>query len=306
MPTAAFSPDLTHDDALAHRPRLLGRAYRMLGDVAEAEDVVQEGYLRWLEMAPPQRAAIRAPEGWFVTVVTRIALDRLRRARTARVAYTGPWLPEPVAVLPSDGPPPDHAAELASDLSLALLVLLERLAPEERAAFLLREVFDSDYDDIARILGKRPEAVRKAVHRARRRVREERPRIASSPEARERVLGEFVTALGDDDPERLLALLAPDVVLTSDSGGRVGAARRPVLGALRVSRFLFGVRRKFGADWTHRPGMLNGEPALLTFSDGTLHTVTFIATDGARVTSVYSVRNPDKLRHALTSPIALR
>ncbi len=153
--------ELSAESALEHRPRLLGLAYRMLGDMDEAEDVVQEAYLRWQQT---NRQVVRSPEAWLVTVVSRLAVDRLRRLSTERAAYPGPWLPEPIALdapgVPNAEPAPDHQAELASDLSVALLVLLERLAPEERAAFLLREVFGTDYAEIAHILGRRPDAIR--------------------------------------------------------------------------------------------------------------------------------------------------
>jgi RNA polymerase sigma factor (sigma-70 family) len=168
MTTPATPGDRSSDEVLAHRPRLLGLAYRMLGDVDEAEDVVQEAYLRWHQA---DRQAVRSAEAWMVTVVSRLAVDRLRRLDTERAAYPGPWLPEPIATdtpaAPSALPAPDRGAELASDLSVALLVLLERLAPEERAAFLLRKVFGTDYAEIARILERRPDAVRQMVHRAR-------------------------------------------------------------------------------------------------------------------------------------------
>lgn len=290
-------------DPQAHRPRLLGLAYRMLGDIDDAEDAVQEGYLRWHQLAPVEREAVAAPEGWLVTVVTRVALDRLRRAATARAAYVGPWLPEPV-VVGGTVDSPDRGAELASDLSLALLALLERLGPEERAAFLLREVFGVGYDEIARILDRRPDAVRQVVSRARQRVREGRPR-AVAPAARAQLFDDFLAALHADDPEGVLAILAPDVVLTSDSGGRARAARREVTGADRVARFLLGVRRKWGAGVSQRLATLNGEPALLTFEGDRLTTVTVLVADDGRVRRVLVFRNPDKLRRVLAPAIAI-
>src|SRR3982750_2873606 len=179
-----------------YRPRLLGLAYRMLGDVDEAEDVVQEGFLRW---HLTNQAAGRSPEAWLVTVVTRLSVDRLRRLQTERSTYAGPWLPEPIAtdaaLSPASPPAPDHAAELASDLSIALLLLLERLAPEERAAFLLRDVFDTEYAEIARILDRSSDAVRQMVHRARVRVRSERTRVVAAEGEHERLLDAFVDAL---------------------------------------------------------------------------------------------------------------
>ena len=272
----------------------------MLGDMDEAEDVVQEAYLRWHQA---DQEAVRSSEAWLVTVVSRVAVDRLRRLNTERAAYPGPWLPEPIAVdtpaAPSAPPAPDHRAELASDLSIALLVLLERLAPEERAAFLLREVFGTEYAEIARILERSQDAVRQMVHRARTRVHADRPRVATPPDAHEQLLERFLAALAADDEQALLALLAPDVALASDGGGRVAAARNWIFGADNVSRFLFGVVRKFGQNLTRRLATLNGQPALLLFDEGVLTSATTIDVQDGRIKAVHSVRNPDKLRRAL-------
>jgi len=284
-------------DLLQYRPRLLGLAYRMLGDMDDAEDVVQEAYLRWHQA---DRADVRSAEAWLTTVVTRVAVDRLRRAATERATYVGPWLPEPIATEPpSELAPPDRGAELASDLSVALLLLLERLAPEERAAFLLREVFGMGYDEIARTLERRPDAVRQMIHRARERVHAGRPRFAAPPEAHEQILEHFVEALAADDAPRVLALLAPDVTLASDGGGRAAAARNWIRGPDRVARFMLGVMRKFGRHTTRRIARVNGEPALLAFDGERLISVTTIDVDNGRIRAVLTVRNPDKLRHVL-------
>src|SRR5262245_61848937 len=181
------------------RGRLHGIAYRMLGSRAEADDMVQEAWLRWDRAATDE---IRAPEAWLVTATTRLCIDRLRQLRTEREAYVGPWLPEPLSL--EAAPPADRAAELASDLSVAFLAVLERLAPEERAAFLLHELFDSGYDDLARILGKSEAACRQIVSRARKRVREDRPRVHVSAEARTRLLHELVRAVTTQDQSVLL------------------------------------------------------------------------------------------------------
>ena len=291
-------------DVLRHRPRLLGLAYRMLGDLDDAEDVVQDAYLRWHQAA---RDDVETPEAWLVTVVTRLAIDRLRRAAKERATYVGPWLPEPVPFEPpSTLSAPDRHVELASDLSIALLVLHERLAPEERAAFLLREVFGTDYAEIARILDRRPDAVRQMVHRARTRVQAERPRVPVARDEYERLVDGFLRALESDDAPALLALLAPEVTLTSDSGGLAAAARRTVLGPDRVARFLLGVVRKFGRGFTHRPATLNGAPALLTFHEGTLITAWMLEIADGRVRAVYSMRNPEKLRRATETGIEIR
>src|SRR5215207_5707254 len=292
MITRPSLEDLSPDDVLGHRPRLLGLAYRMLGDMDEAEDVVQEAYLRWHQA---DQQAVRSPEAWLVTVVSRLAVDRLRRLNTERAAYPGPWLPEPIATAdapaaPSVPPAPDHRAELASDLSVALLVLLERLAPEERAAFLLREVFGTDYAEIARILERSPDAVRQMVHRARVRVHAGRPRVATTPHEHERLLEQFLAALEADDAPALLALLAPDVALASDGGGRALAARNWIVGADRVARFLLGVTRKYARDLTPRLTTLNGQPALLICQDGELTSATTLDVEGGRIRAVHSVR----------------
>jgi RNA polymerase sigma-70 factor (ECF subfamily) len=300
MIAEATFADRSPDDVLAHRPRLLGLAYRMLGDMDEAEDVVQEAYLRWHQA---DRQDVRSSEAWLVTVVSRLAVDRLRRLNTQRAAYPGPWLPEPIAIdppaAPNAPPPPDHRAELASDLSVALLVLLERLAPEERAAFLLREVFGTDYAEIARILDRSQDAVRQMVHRARARVHTNRPRVATPPDAHEQILERFLAALAADDAPALLELLAPDVALASDGGGRALAARNWIVGADRVSRFLFGVTRKLRSKLAHRLTRLNGEPAWLTYQDGVLTSATTVDIAGGRIRAVHTVRNPDKLRRVL-------
>ena len=283
---------------------MLGLAYRMLGDFDEAEDVVQEAYLRWQRS---EQEAIRSPEAWLVTVVTRLAIDRLRRLDTERANYPGPWLPEPIAIeasqLPSSGPAPNESTELASDLSIALLVLLESLRPEERAAFLLREVFGTGYDEIARILERSQDAVRQMVHRAKERVHAGRPRHVLSPGEHEQMLEQFRTALAADDAEGVLALLAPDVVLASDGGGRARAARKPLVGRDRVSKFLLGVTRKSGQVYqlTH----LNGEPALFALQDGMVVTAFSFEIDRTGIHAVHIMRNPDKLSHTmrLAAPI---
>jgi RNA polymerase sigma-70 factor (ECF subfamily) len=270
----------------------------MLGDLQEAEDLVQEAYLRWYQ---EDRAEVRAPEAWLLTVVTRLAVDRLRRAATARESYIGPWLPEPVATTPA----PDREAERASDLSIALLLMLERLAPEERAAFLLRDVFDTGYGEIAGILSRSEASVRQMVHRARERVRGGPPRFAAPPDAGERLLHRFLDALARDDREAVLALLAPGVTFTSDGGGKAYAARNVVVGADRVLRMLLGIERKYGAVMVHRLAHLHGQPALVSVAAGQLHFTTVLETDGKRIHAIYRVLNPDKLRRVDDGPVAL-
>jgi len=274
-----------------YRPRLFGIAFRMLGDVHDAEDLVQEAMLRWQKA---ERADVLEPEAWLVAVTTRLAIDRLRQAKTRRAGYHGPWLPEPVA---EERLSPAYRAELASDLSMAFLVLLERLAPEERAAFLLRDVFGCEYPEIAGALGKSLAAARQTVHRARERVRANRPRFTPPPGAKERLLGRFVAAIQTSDKEALLALFAEDMAWTSDGGGRVNAAGRVLHGAERVARMLTKIAEKFGSSFTYRLAHLNGEPAVLEYRSGELFAATFCDTDGERLSAMYRVLNPEKLTH---------
>ena len=279
------------------RPRLFGIAYRMLGAIEDAEDLVQETYLRWQQSDP---GTIREPEGWLVSVVTRLSIDRLRRARTERQAYVGHWLPEPLPT--GDWVHPEDRAELASDLSMAFLVLLERLAPEERAALLLRDVFDEDYGKIAGVLEKSEAAARQMVHRARQRVRREQPRFAVPPDVTERLLERFLTALQADDQDAVLSLMAEEVAWTTDGGGKVSAVRNIVRGALRVTRMLLGYERKGRGIFTHRLAWLNGEPTWVRDVGGRVFSAISIATDGARILALYCVLNPDKLKRIPASP----
>jgi len=273
-----------------HRGRLWGVAYRMLGSRADADDMVQEAYLRWHGASTGD---VRTPEAWLVTTTTRLCIDRLRELRAEREAYVGPWLPEPLV---DDTPAADAATELASDLSIAFLALLERLAPEERAAFLLHDVFDSDYDEIAAALGKTEAACRQIVSRARRRVRERRPRIRVSAAARERLVDAFMTAIETRDRGALVAIFANEATLTSDGGGKAKAARKIVRGGARVARFLLGVLRLAREDLELRKIAVNGETGIALRIGGRLTSVMSLATDGKRILGVYSVLNPDKLR----------
>jgi RNA polymerase sigma-70 factor (ECF subfamily) len=215
----------------------------------------------------------------------------LRRLKTERDAYTGPWLPEPLL---SDPPPPDRALDLASDLSVAFMVLLERLAPEERAAFLLHEVFDCGYDDIARIVGKSEAACRQMVSRARDRVRRDQKRFEARPEDKEALLRRFMAAVNARDEHALLALFTPDAVWTADSGGRAPASPRPIVGATNITRLVMGLTKTLMAREI-RIATVNGEPGLHIFLDGRLSSAMAFAADGDRIAAVYAVVNPDKL-----------
>lgn len=273
-----------------HRPRLRGVAYRMLGSRSDADDIVQDAYLRWHRASADE---IRSSEAWLVTTVTRLAIDRLRQAKVEREAYVGPWLPEPLVT--SVSPPADAATELASSLSVAFLVVLERLAPEERAAFLLHEVFDSDYGEIAQTLGKSEAACRQLVSRARKRVREERPRVQVSEEARTSLLDRFVQAIMAHDKDALMSLLATDATWVSDGGGKARAALKPVVGAEHVARFVLGVLGGRNEQLRFEPIRVNGEAGLALYVEGHLLSVISIQTDGTRILDVFSTLNPDKL-----------
>jgi RNA polymerase sigma-70 factor (ECF subfamily) len=277
-------------DIERQRPRLFGIALRMLGDPDEAEDLVQETMLRW-HLA--DRARVREPEAWLVTVVTRLSIDRLRSAQKARSSYVGPWLPEPVA---EERVSPEFRSELTSDLSMAFLVMLERLGPEERAAFLLRDVFSFEYTEIGRVLEKSVAAVRQMVHRARQRVQTDRARFTAPPGARERLLERFIVAVESGDRDSLLRLLDPDVTWTSDGGGKVQAAMRVLQGRDRIARMLWKFATKAERRLSHRIVRLNGEPAALEYFSGALFAATFLEADGEKVSAVYRILNPDKLR----------
>lgn len=279
------------------RPTAFAIAYRMLGSVAEAEDVVQEAFLRlYREMEAGQ--TIESPEAFVVTVVTRLGIDELRSARVRRERYVGEWLPEPIVT--SDRDDPAHHAELADSLSLAFLVLLESLSPEQRAVFLLREVFDYPYDRIAEIVGKNEPAVRQLVVRARRHLEERKPRFETSPEQRDRLASRFFEAIEEGNLEALETLLADDVVLRGDGGGKAPALARSLSGRVRVARTLVAWARaaeRFGGASIRRVSV-NGQPgAMVADPDGKLINVMALEVDGDEITAVSSLVNPDKLRH---------
>ena len=275
----------------AVRPRLFGLAYRMLGSRAEAEDVVQEAYVRWHHA---DEDTVRNSEAWLVTAATRLAIDRLRALKTEREAYVGPWLPEPL--IGSPAPPPDRDVELSSDLSIAFLVLLERLAPEERAAFLLHDVFECGYPEIAELLGKSEAASRQIVHRARGRVRSRQPRFHATEAARAGLLKTFVAAVEARDEQTLLRLLAPDATWTADGGGKAAAVGHPIEGAPAIVKLLLGLQKRFARDGvTMHLGTINGESGLIVSLAGRVGAAISIVTDGERIVSAYAVVNPDKL-----------
>ncbi len=278
------------------RPLLFSIAYRMLGSTSEAEDVVQESFLRLQRAAGEQ--AIHAPKAFLTTVATRLSIDRLRSARARREHYVGTWLPEPM--VGDEGIEAVADEDLAESLSLAFLVVLETLSPVERAVFLLRDVFDVDYGEIARIVGKREDNVRQIAARARRRVDARRPRFETSREERDRLAERFFAAAEAKDADALAELLAPDVVFYGDGGGKVrGAIVRPVFGRDRVTRLLLGfVRIGEEERLTVRPTLVNGQPgALVCTPDGTPYSVLALDIAEGAITAVRSGVNPDKLRH---------
>lgn len=271
------------------RPRLFGLAYRMLASRADAEDIVQEAYVRWHLAAD---GSIENPEAWLVTTTSRLAIDRLRRLKTEREAYVGPWLPEPILT----APPPDRNLDLADDLSVAFLMLLERLSPEERAAFLLHEVFDVGYREIASVIDRSETACRQVVHRARERVRGDRKRFEVTESVKTSLLQRFMAAVEARDEQALLALFAPDAAWTADGGGKTAAARAPIVGADRIARLVIALRERFfGDDLRLEIATVNGETGLCLRDRGRLTATMAIETDGSRILAVYAVVNPDKL-----------
>lgn len=274
----------------SHRARLFGLAYRMLGVRAEAEDVLQEAFLRWREV---DSATLRSTEAWLTTTVTRLCIDRLRKLRIERETYFGPWLPEPLA--PQDLNRPEAVAELSDDVSIAFLAMLEALAPEERAAFILHDVLDDDYADIAEALDKSEAACRQMVHRARERVTARRRRFQVDDATRQRMLEQFMAVAQSGDRKRVIELLASDAVMVSDGGGKAVAICRPLLGAERISWFWYALSRHLGSKAHVRFVSVNGEPGVAFVWDGKVRTLMTIETDGQVVHSIYSLRNPEKI-----------
>jgi RNA polymerase sigma-70 factor, ECF subfamily len=276
-----------------HRSLLFGIAYRMLGSVTDAQDMVQESYLRWQQAADE---SIRSPRAWLTTVVTRLCINHLQQARVKRETYVGPWLPEPL-VDEQAGDPAD-ASQLADSLSLAFLVLLETLSPTERAVFLLREGFDYEFSDIARIVEKSEANCRQILARARKRIDERRPRYDVLRTDAEKVLASFVTAVRSGDLETLIASMSDNVVLIDDGGGKPGAPLRPIHGAEPIARVMINVLRKLGSAKAEvRPATINGLPGFVRFLDGHATGVLAFGIAGGRIQALFSITNPDKLRH---------
>ncbi|MEU1518800.1 RNA polymerase sigma-70 factor [Streptomyces sp. NPDC005811] len=296
--------DQTADPAteafVAHRNLLFTVAYEMLGSAADAEDVLQETWLRWVDTDLDE---VRDRRAYLVRITTRQALNRLRTLARRKEAYVGPWLPEPLLTTPDVA----QDVELAESVSMALMLVLETLSPTERAVFVLREVFDVGYDEIAAAVDKSPAAVRQIAHRARRHVDARRPRETVSERRTRAALESFQHALSTGDLQGFLDVLAPEVVMLSDGGGLRQAAPRPISGADKVARFILGHAKRHAATLTSEFTMVNGGPALVLRMDGEIDGVVAIRFEDDRITGLYYVRNPEKLtRVDAETPLTLR
>lgn len=286
--------------AEADRPMLTNIAYRLLGSVSDAEDAVQETYARWFAQAPEARRAVRSARGWRVRTLSRICFDVLGSARKRRETYAGPWLPEPLpddrywtSQTSVDGTDPSDRVALDESVSMAMLVVLERMTPAERVAFVLHDVFGVAYTPIGEALDRTPSACRQLASSARRRVRAAEPPLAAAKDHRE-VLLAFKRAWEGGDLEGLVAILDPDAVAVADGGGLVRAGLEPVHGAAAVARMLIAVRPQAPAMQLHE-ATVNGQAGLLIAGDGVVHTVIALAAAGSRVARIWAIRNPEKL-----------
>ncbi len=274
----------------ACRPRLFAIAYRMLGSVHDAEDIVQEAYIRWRRL---DRELVENPQALLCTMVTRMSIDNLRSARKQRESYIGEWLPEPLA----DTPGPSDNLALSESLSVAFLLLLERLNPVERAALLLREVFDYAYTDIAAVLEKSEDNCRQIVRRAKARVQDNTPRYSPNDDVHARLLENFMVATQVGELDGLVALLAEGATLHSDHGGKALSARRTIEGAGKIARFFVGImKRRLPEDPAMRFVTINGAPGAVAYSGNTAVTAFSIDVMDGKIQRIYIVRNPDKLK----------
>ncbi|MEO3810998.1 RNA polymerase sigma-70 factor [Sphaerisporangium sp. B11E5] len=300
-PTAGGGPmDPATEAFLVHRTLLFTVAYEMLGSAADAEDALQETWLRWIKVDLEQVSDRRA---YLVRIVTRRSLDRLRAVKRRKEAYVGPWLPEPLLTAPDVA----EDIELAESVSMALMLVLETLSPTERAVFVLREVFDIGYEEIAAAVGKTQVTVRQIAHRARRHVDARRPREVVSPSQARAAVESFRRALETRDLQGLLDVLAPEVVLVSDGGGVKQTAPRPITGAGKVARMIVSGLGKARVALTGEPTVVNGNPALVLRVDGEIDGVMAVRVEDARITGLYYVRDPRKLtRIASETPLTLK
>lgn len=279
------------EDFDRHRPLLFSIAYRMLGTVTDAEDMVQETFLRWHQTA---NETVRSVKTYLTTIVTRLCIDRLRSARVQREQYVGTWLPEPMLTQQFDNS--TEIMELADSLSIAFLAVLERLSPIERAVFLLRDVFEYDYDEIGQMVGKSPTNCRQILRRAKQHLAAERPRFPVSRRQQEQITAQFLDASIKGNLQDLLLLLAKDVTFLSDSGGQVVATLKPLQGGTKVARFLLAVQRKWLAAASFHLIEINGQPGIITRFSERIHSVMTLEIVDGCIQSIYSVRNPDKLK----------
>ncbi|MDT0302013.1 sigma-70 family RNA polymerase sigma factor [Streptomonospora wellingtoniae] len=279
----------------ALRPRLLSVAYSLLGSVEEAEDAVQDAWLR-LDRArrDAEQEEIRDVAAWLVTTVSRLALDTLRSARRRREEYVGEWLPEPLV---QHGDPADRVT-LDESMSMAMLVVLESLSPAERTAFVLHDVFGLSFAEVGKAVGRTPTACRQLAARARKHVTERAPRFDVDTDEHRRIVDAFLAAVRGGDLDRLVAVLDPDVVMRSDGGGVVRSSLRPILGARKVARYMLGIQNRYGAALVLRPATVNGRPGLVGEIDGHTDSVIAFAVSGGRIVEIASVRNPEKLKWA--------
>ena len=278
-----------------HRGLLFGVAYRMLGSVQEAEDVVQDAFVRWQET---ELSTVANPRAYLTTIVTRLSIDVLRSARMKRELYVGEWLPEPFV---PDASHPADGLDLADTLSTAFLLILERLNPTERAAFLLREVFDHPYEHIAEMLDKSEANCRQIVKRAKDHIQTSRRRFDAAPDQHERLVLGFITAVNSGDSKAIEALLTEDAQFHADHGGKAAANKRAIVGADKIGRFLIGVQRFAPPNPVVRVATMNGRLGVIVYDGECPYTAFSFETDGDRVSMIYSMRNPDKLAH-LPSP----
>jgi RNA polymerase sigma-70 factor, ECF subfamily len=273
-----------------HRPALTRLAYRMLGSLSDADDVLQEAYLRW---ASDSRDAVRSPRAYLLSIVTRLCIDQRQSVEARKMTYVGPWLPEPV-VEPARSDP-GGPLETAESVSMALLLVLESLSPVERAAYLLRRIFDYDYDVIAQILDKSEASCRQIVSRAEQRIHDQRPRFDPDPADAERLTDAFLQACSTGDLNGLMQILASDAVLYSDGGGKAAAALAPIRGADKIARFFLGILKKAPPNTEVHRARVNGQPGLVVTVEGQLVQVLTLDVVDGRIATCFVVRNPDKL-----------
>ncbi|MGW2424655.1 RNA polymerase sigma-70 factor [Streptomyces sp. NPDC001709] len=297
---SSHATDPATEAFVAHRNLLFTVAYEMLGSAADAEDVLQETWLRWVDV---DLARVGDQRAYLVRITTRQSLNRLRSMTRRKEAYVGSWLPEPILTAPDVA----EDVELAESVSMALMLVLETLSPTERAVFVLRDVFDVDYDEIAAAVDKSPAAVRQIAHRARRHVDARRPRKVVSPSETRAALESFRRALESGDLQGVLDVLAPEIVLMADGGGVKQAALRPVIGADKVARYILGGTGKRGGGITTEPAVANGNPALVVRFNGEIDGVMAVRVEDAHIIGLYYVRNPEKLtRVDSETPLTLR